>query len=74
MEEGITIDVSPMKFKGCLSYKQYNPTRRAKFGIKFYKLYESASVIGIILTFQHARLRKIYDKFGFQCTFFACRS
>ncbi len=43
MEEDIAIDESLMKFKGRLSYKQYNPSKRARYGIKFYKLCESAS-------------------------------
>lgn len=32
-----------MKFRGRLSYKLFNPTKRARFGIKFYKLCESKS-------------------------------
>lgn len=43
MEEDIAIDESLMKFKGRMSYKQFNPSKRARFGIKFYKLCESAS-------------------------------
>lgn len=43
MKEDIAIDESLMKFKGCLSYKQFNPSKRARFGIKFYKLCESDS-------------------------------
>ncbi|XP_017795982.1 PREDICTED: piggyBac transposable element-derived protein 4-like [Habropoda laboriosa] len=43
MEENIAIDESLMKFKGRMSYRQFNPSKRARFGIKFYKLCESAS-------------------------------
>lgn len=43
MEENIAIDESLMKFKGRMSCKQFNPSKRARFGIKFYKLCESAS-------------------------------
>ncbi|CAM1325723.1 PGBD4 (predicted) [Pycnogonum litorale] len=32
-----------MRFKGRLSWKQYNPSKRARFGIKYYKLCESKS-------------------------------
>ena len=43
MEENIAIDESLVKFKGRVSCKQFNPSKRARFGIKFYKLCESAS-------------------------------
>lgn len=43
MQEDIAIDESLMKFKGRLSYKQFNPSKRARFGIKIYKLCESSS-------------------------------
>ncbi|XP_066585582.1 piggyBac transposable element-derived protein 4-like [Prorops nasuta] len=43
MEENIAIDESLMKFKGHMSSKQFNPSKRARFGIKFYKLCESSS-------------------------------
>lgn len=42
-EENVVIDESLMKFKGRLPYKQFNPSKRARFGIKFYKLCESKS-------------------------------
>ncbi|KAL3225609.1 hypothetical protein MRX96_049170 [Rhipicephalus microplus] len=32
-----------MKFRGRLSYVQFNPSKRARFGVKFYKLCESSS-------------------------------
>ncbi|XP_047365373.1 piggyBac transposable element-derived protein 4-like [Vespa velutina] len=43
MEENITIDESLMKFKGCMSCKQFNLSKRARFRIQFYKLCELAS-------------------------------
>ena len=42
-EENIVIDESFMKFKGRLNYVQYITSKRARFGIKFYKLCESNS-------------------------------
>lgn len=41
MEQNICVDESMIKFKGRLSYIQYNPSKRARFGIKVYKLCES---------------------------------
>jgi hypothetical protein len=43
LEEHISIDESLMKFKGRMKHKVFNPSKRARFGIKFYKLCESAS-------------------------------
>ncbi|XP_017759329.1 PREDICTED: piggyBac transposable element-derived protein 4-like [Eufriesea mexicana] len=43
MRKDISIDESLMKFRGRLSYKQFNPSKRARFGVKFYKLCESDS-------------------------------
>lgn len=42
-EEYVSLDESLMKYKGRMSYKQYNPSKRARFGVKFYKLCESKS-------------------------------
>lgn len=39
----ICIDESLMKCRGRLSYIQFNPSKRSRFGIKFYKLCESDS-------------------------------
>lgn len=39
--KNIAIDESLMKFRGRLGYVQFNPSKRARFGIKFYKLCES---------------------------------
>nr|XP_033335544.1 piggyBac transposable element-derived protein 4-like [Megalopta genalis] len=41
--EYISLDESLMKYTGRISYKQYNPSKRARFGVKFYKLCESKS-------------------------------
>lgn len=43
MKKDISIDESLMKFRGRLSYKQFNPSKRARFGVKIYKLCESES-------------------------------
>ena len=37
----ICVDESQMKFHGRLLFKQYNPSKRARFGIKFYKFCQS---------------------------------
>jgi len=42
-EENIVIDESLMKFKGRLNYVLFIASKRARFGIKFYKLCESSS-------------------------------
>lgn len=42
-EEDLAVDESLMKFRGRLSYVQFNPSKRARFGLKFYKLCESSS-------------------------------
>ncbi|KAK8770142.1 hypothetical protein V5799_013393 [Amblyomma americanum] len=42
-EERVAVDESLMKFRGRLSYVQFNPSKRARFGFKFYKLCESSS-------------------------------
>ncbi len=39
--QDISTDESLMRFHGRIGFKQYNPTKRARFGIKFYKLNES---------------------------------
>ncbi|KAK2578546.1 hypothetical protein KPH14_012575 [Odynerus spinipes] len=40
-EYSISLDESLMKYTGRMSNKQYNPSKRARFGVKFYKLCES---------------------------------
>ncbi|XP_043498457.1 piggyBac transposable element-derived protein 4-like [Polistes fuscatus] len=42
-KEHISIDESLMRYKGRLIYKQFNPSKRAKFGIKIYKLCEAST-------------------------------
>lgn len=42
-EEYVSLDESLMKYTGRMSYKQFNPSKRARFGVKFYKLCESKS-------------------------------
>ena len=40
-EKHVSIDESMLKFHGRLKFKQYNPSKRAKFGLKLYHLCES---------------------------------
>ncbi|KAG0418926.1 hypothetical protein HPB47_004500, partial [Ixodes persulcatus] len=42
-EENISIDESLMLYKGRLSWKQFLPLKRSRFGVKFYVLCEAAS-------------------------------
>ncbi|XP_053545623.1 piggyBac transposable element-derived protein 4-like [Bombina bombina] len=42
-QRNIAIDESLMKFKGRLGFKQYIPSKKSRYGIKFYKLCESGS-------------------------------
>ncbi|GBO32779.1 PiggyBac transposable element-derived protein 4 [Araneus ventricosus] len=39
----VAIDESLVAFKGLLGWKQYIPTKRARFGLKFFQLCESES-------------------------------
>ncbi|XP_040063157.1 piggyBac transposable element-derived protein 4-like [Ixodes scapularis] len=41
--ENLSVDESLMKFRGHLAYVQFNLSKRARFGIEFYKLCESSS-------------------------------
>lgn len=41
--ECVSIDESLMKYKGRLAYKQFNPSKRARFGLKIYKLCEAST-------------------------------
>jgi hypothetical protein len=42
-QENVAIDESLIKCRGRLCYIQFNPWKRARFGIKVYKICESAS-------------------------------
>ncbi|XP_053305988.1 piggyBac transposable element-derived protein 4-like [Spea bombifrons] len=42
-QQNLAIDESLMKFKGRLAFKQYIPSKRSRYGVKFYKLCESES-------------------------------
>ena len=42
-QENVAIDESLIKFRGRLCYIQFNPQKRARFGIKIYKICESVS-------------------------------
>ena len=48
--QNLAVDESLMKFRRRLGYRQYNPNKRARFGIKFYKICESSS--GYCLQFE----------------------
>ncbi|XP_017765529.1 PREDICTED: piggyBac transposable element-derived protein 4-like [Eufriesea mexicana] len=41
--EYVSIDESLMKYKGRLAYKQFNPSKRTRFGLKIYKLCEAST-------------------------------
>eukprot|EP00079_Xenopus_tropicalis_P036071 XP_017949842.1 PREDICTED: piggyBac transposable element-derived protein 4-like [Xenopus tropicalis] len=41
--QNISVDESLLLFKGRLKFRQYIPSKRARYGIKFYKLCESSS-------------------------------
>ena len=45
--QNIATDESLLKFHGRLGFKQYNPSKRARFGIKSYKVFQnSGSAVG----------------------------
>lgn len=48
-ERDLSVDESLLLFKGRLSWKQYIPTKRARFGLKLYNLCESSS--GYVINF-----------------------
>ena len=63
MKEDIAIDELLMKFKGCMFYKQFNPSKRTKIERKFYKLCElSKSILYkghcLYIDFVKAKFRK----------------
>ncbi|XP_063312604.1 piggyBac transposable element-derived protein 4-like [Pelobates fuscus] len=49
-QKNICVDESLMNYKGRLGFKQYIPVKRSRYGIKLYKLCESAS--GYVYTFR----------------------
>ena len=64
MERDVTIDESLMLYKGRLGWIQYIPSKRARFGIKFYLLCESKSDYVydmIIYTGKGKRMNKKYE-------------
>ena len=42
-DRNVVVDESLVKCRGRLSYIQFNPLKRSRFGVKFYKLNESKS-------------------------------
>ena len=51
-EKNVSVDESLLLWKGRFLFKQYIPSKRARFGIKFYELCESSS--GYIYGIYHA--------------------
>jgi hypothetical protein len=43
LEQDIAIDESLVKFRGRLSFVQFNPSKRARFGMEYYTMCESSS-------------------------------
>jgi hypothetical protein len=63
----ISIDESLMPFKGRLSWKQFIPSKRARFGIKFFNLCESDSGYiwnSIIYTGKNTKWNAKYSDYG----------
>lgn len=66
-EKCIAVDESLMPYQGKLGFKQYIPTKRARFGIKFYELCESNSGYiwnMIIYTGKDTPYEDEFSKFG----------
>ncbi|XP_067140293.1 piggyBac transposable element-derived protein 4-like [Centruroides vittatus] len=64
-ERDISVDESLMLYKGRLSWKQYIPLKRSRFGVKFFMLCESASGYlynFIIYTGRGTRLNEKYQE------------
>ena len=64
MERDVTIDESLMLYKGKLGWIQYIPLKQARFGIKFYLLFESKSGYVydmIIYTGKETKINKRYE-------------
>lgn len=66
-ETNITIDESLIPYKGRLGYKQYIPTKRARFGVKLFELCESSSGYiwnMLIYTGKDTPFHTDYEKYG----------
>ena len=66
-EENITIDESLIAHKGYLGWKQYIPSKRARFGKKLFQLCEARSGYvwnSIIYTGKGTVFKQEYEKFG----------
>lgn len=63
-ERDISIDESLMAFKGNISWKQFIPTKRARFGLKFFMMCESKSsyIIKTVLYTGKSTEKKSNDK------------
>lgn len=66
-EQNITVDESLMPFRGRLSWKQYIPSKRSRFGIKFFMLCESSSGYiwkSVIYTGKETLFDKEFENYG----------
>lgn len=66
-EKNVSIDESLMAYKGRLSWKQFIPSKRSRFGIKLYQLCESESGYiwnSLIYTGKQTVFEKEYEEFG----------
>lgn len=66
-EKNIAVDESLIPYKGRLGYKQYIPTKRARFGIKLFELCESQSGYiwnMLIYTGKDTPFQNDYENFG----------
>ncbi|CAN2391880.1 RING [Pristimantis euphronides] len=59
-EKNISIDESLVHFRGRLKFRQYLPSKRARYGIKVYKLCESTSGYTFKFRIYEGKDRKIY--------------
>lgn len=66
-DQYISIDESLMAYKGLLGWKQYNPKKKAKFGIKFYQLCEAETGYiwnSVIYTGKETLFMDKYQEYG----------
>lgn len=67
LERDVSVDESLLLFKGRLGWKQYIPSKRARFGVKFFVLCESSSGYVsnfIIYTGKNTKYLPQYEKYG----------
>uniref|UniRef100_A0A6G5ABU7 Putative piggybac transposable element-derived n=1 Tax=Rhipicephalus microplus TaxID=6941 RepID=A0A6G5ABU7_RHIMP len=64
-EASVAVDESLMKFRGRLSYVQFNSSKRARFGVKFYKLCESPSGYCLNFSIYTGKVRRRQQQMGY---------